>query len=68
MYTLEPKNNTSPLCVQWTLIPQIIPLLTLTLVRIWYAKSTPNVPGVEVSFFELHLSTWDMLYARCVLI
>ena len=34
MYTVE-KKNTSPLCL---LMPQIIPLLTLTLVCRWYAK------------------------------
>ena len=40
MYTLE-KNNASPLCILCTLMPQIIPLLTLTLVHTWYEESNP---------------------------
>ena len=40
MYTLE-KENTSMLCILYTLMPQIIPLLTLTLVHVWYEKPTP---------------------------
>ena len=40
MYTLE-KNNTSPLCILYTLMPQRLPFLTLTLVCTWYEKSTP---------------------------
>ena len=39
MYTLE-KNNTSPLCVLCTLMPQIIALSKLTSTGIWYEKST----------------------------
>ena len=44
MYTLEGggKGNTSLLCILCTLIPQIIPLLTLTLVRMLYEESTPH--------------------------
>ena len=48
MYKLE-KNNTSPLCILRTLMPQIIPLLTVMLVRTWYEESTlgfvPPSPG-----------------------
>ena len=39
MYSLE-KNCTSPLCILCTLMPQIIPLLTLTLVRTLCEEST----------------------------
>ena len=40
MYTLE-KINTSPLCMQCMLTPQItLLLLTLTLVYTWYEEST----------------------------
>ena len=38
------KDNTSPLCM---LKPQIIPLLTLTLVCTWYEESTPG--GIQES-------------------
>jgi hypothetical protein len=37
-YSLE-INNASPLCI---LMPQIIPILKLTLVRTWYDKSNPQ--------------------------
>ena len=40
MYILE-RNNTSPLCVLCTLMPQIISLLTLPLLHMWYGESTP---------------------------
>ena len=39
MYILE-NNDTSPLCILCTLMPRIIPLPTLTLVRMWYEEST----------------------------
>ena len=39
MYKLE-KNNTSPLCIICMLMPQILPLLTLTLVHTWYEEAT----------------------------
>jgi hypothetical protein len=42
MYTLE-KNKTSTLCLLCALVPQTIPLLTLTLVHTWYEESTPYV-------------------------
>ena len=41
MYTLE-KNNASPLCILCTLMPQVIPLFTLTLVCTWYEESNPQ--------------------------
>ena len=41
MYTLE-KNNTSPLWILCTLIPEIVPLLTLMLLCTWYEESTPK--------------------------
>ena len=41
MYTLD-KNNTSPLGILCTLMPQIIPLLTLMLDHTWYEKSIPQ--------------------------
>ena len=41
MYILE-KFNTSPLCILCTLMPQIITLLTLTLVHTWYEESNPK--------------------------
>ena len=41
MYRLE-ENDTPPLCIICTLVPQITPLLTLTLVRMWYEESTPK--------------------------
>ena len=51
MYVLE-KNNTSPLCVLGTLMPQNNTPLTLTLVRTWYEKSapmhSPNLPCLLV--------------------
>ena len=37
-------NNTSPLCILCMLMPQIIPLLILTLVCTWYEESTPSPP------------------------
>jgi hypothetical protein len=37
MYTLK-KNNTSPLCMLYTLMPQIMPLSTLMLVCTWYSS------------------------------
>ena len=40
MYTLE-KSNTSPLCILCMLMPQIIPLLTLMLVHMWYEEFAP---------------------------
>ena len=40
MSTLE-KINTSILCILCTLIPQIIPLLTLTFAHMWYEDSIP---------------------------
>ena len=40
MYTLK-KNNTSLLCIVCLLMPQVIPLLTLTLGQMWYEESTP---------------------------
>ena len=39
MYTLE-KNKTSPLCILFMLVPQVIPLLTLMLVCMWYKSFT----------------------------
>ena len=42
MYTLE-KNDASPSCILCILMPQIIPLLTLTLVCMWYEESNPRV-------------------------
>ena len=45
MYVLE-GNNTSPLCILCTLMPQIIPLLTLMLVHTWYKESAS--PGVSI--------------------
>ena len=36
------KINTSPLCLLYTLMSQIISLLTLTLVRMWYEESNPR--------------------------
>ena len=39
MYTIE-KSNTFPLCIICTLMPQIIPFFTLTLVHKWYYEST----------------------------
>ena len=41
MYTLE-KNKTSPLSILCTLIPQTIPLLTLTFICTRYEESTPR--------------------------
>ena len=41
MYTLD-KNNTSPSSILYTLMPQIIPLLTLMLVHTWYEQSKPQ--------------------------
>jgi hypothetical protein len=40
MYTLE-KNKISPLCILCTLVPQVIRLLTLMLVCMWYKESHP---------------------------
>ena len=40
MYTLH-NWNMSPLCILCTLMPQITPLLTLTLVRMGYEKINP---------------------------
>jgi hypothetical protein len=40
MYT-PLRNYTSPLSILCTLIPQLIPPLTLTLVWTWYKESTP---------------------------
>ena len=40
MYALEKKSITSPLHILCTLMPQIIPLLTLMLVHTWYEEST----------------------------
>ena len=37
------KIITSPLCILCMLLSQIIPLLTLTLLRTWYEESTPWV-------------------------
>ena len=42
MHTLE-KNNTFPLRILCTLVPQLIPLLTLTLVCTWCEISSPGV-------------------------
>ena len=42
MCTLE-KYNISPLCMLSTLMPQILPLLTLMLVCRWCEESTPRV-------------------------
>ena len=42
MYTLE-KNSTSSLHILCTLMPQRIPLLTLTLICMWYEESNPWV-------------------------
>ena len=36
------KNNASPLCVLCKLMPQFTPLLTLTLVHMWYKNSPPR--------------------------
>ena len=41
MYKLE-KNNTSPLRILCMLMPQLIPLLTLTFVHTWYEESNPK--------------------------
>ena len=42
MYTTEREKKAFPLCTLCTLRSQIIPLSTLTLVRIWYEESTPR--------------------------
>ena len=42
-------NNTSPLCILCTLMPQIIPLLTFTLVCTWYEESTSRTLSVLMS-------------------
>ena len=34
--------NISPLCILHTLVPQMIPLPTLTLVCMWYKQSNPK--------------------------
>ena len=48
--------NTSPLCILYTLMPQIIFLYTLTLVHTWYEESHPWVDKVgeanSVSFLN----------------
>ena len=49
MYTLE-KINTSPLCILDTLMPQIVPLLTLTLLHTWYEESTPWASSCQPSW------------------
>ena len=41
MYLIE-KNSASALFILGMLMPQAIPLLTLTLVCIWYEESTPQ--------------------------
>ena len=41
-------THTYPFCILGTLMPHIIPLLTLTLVHMWYEESTreSNPPGI----------------------
>jgi hypothetical protein len=41
MYTLE-KHNTSPLCILYKLMREMIPLLILTLVHTWHEESIPR--------------------------
>ena len=45
------------LCILCTLMPQMIPLLTLTLVRMWYEESTPggNIFRRKSSIFKFTL-------------
>ena len=49
MYTLE-NINISPLRIPYTLLLEIIPLLTLTLVHMWYQESTSRV-CVEITLW-----------------
>ena len=51
MYTLE-KNNTSPLCVLYTLMPHIIPLLTLMLVCTWYEGPSLGAMKLILKWFS----------------
>jgi hypothetical protein len=66
VYTLE-KTNTSPLCILRMLVPQITPLLTLTLVHMEYEKSPPPRGDVATtmnygvaSFMSWSKSSWNL--------
>jgi hypothetical protein len=66
MYTLH-NWNISPLCILCTLMPQITPLLTLTLVHMEYEKSPPPLGDVATtmnygvaSFMSWSKSSWNL--------
>ena len=54
------KEKKSPLCILYMLMPQILPLLTLTLVHTWYEESTPPPMFASKTLFMIFSVTYYM--------
>lgn len=61
MYTIE-KYNISMLCILCTLMPKILPLLTLTSIHTWYEQSTHFPPRAACQPLNTLLAKYCLSY------
>ena len=67
MYTLE-KNNTSPLCILCTLMPEIKPLSKFMLVWTWYEESTSRIHMPPLTCLKRSLRNFESSNLALVLL